>query len=80
MEVQGISPDTIFIIPIANMFFPFITGKKLVFRIIVELLAGAYILLALREPKYRPRASTLMWAVCAFVVWMGVATIVSVDQ
>ncbi|MBY0472760.1 O-antigen ligase family protein [Patescibacteria group bacterium] len=66
-------------IPLANMFFPFITGKNFAFRIIVELLAGAYILLALREPKYRPRASSLMWAVCAFVVWMGIATIVSVD-
>ncbi len=66
-------------IPIANMFFPFITGKNFAFRIIVELLLGAYVLLALREPKYRPRASMLMWAVGAFVVWLGVATLVSVD-
>lgn len=66
-------------IPVANMFFPFITGKNFAFRILVELLAGAYILLALKEPKYRPRASSLLWAVCAFVVWMGIATLVSVD-
>ncbi|MBY0293960.1 O-antigen ligase family protein, partial [Patescibacteria group bacterium] len=66
-------------IPLANMFFPFITGKNFAFRIIVELLAGAYILLALREPKYRPRASMLMWAFGAFVGWGGIATFVSVD-
>ncbi len=68
-----------FYVPLANMFFPFITGKNFAFRIIVELLLCAYILLALREPKYRPRASMLMWAVCAFVVWLGVATVVSID-
>jgi O-antigen ligase/thioredoxin-like negative regulator of GroEL len=66
-------------IPIMNMFFPFITGKNFAFRIIVELLAGVYILLALREPKYRPRASALLWTVGAFVLWMGIATLVSFD-
>ncbi|MDB5224637.1 MAG: hypothetical protein JWO43_259 [Candidatus Adlerbacteria bacterium] len=62
-----------------NMFFPFITGKAFAFRILVELLLGAYIMLALREPKYRPRMSVLMWAVVGFVGWMGIATILSVD-
>lgn len=64
---------------IANMFFPYITGKNFVFRIIVEITAVFYIILALREPKYRPRASWLMWAVIAFVGWMAVATLTSVD-
>jgi O-antigen ligase len=62
-----------------NLFFPFITGKNFAFRILVELLFGLYILLALREPKYRPRASLLLWASGAFVLWMALATIVSVD-
>ena len=64
---------------IPNMFFPFITGKNFVFRILVELLVLAYVVLALREPKYRPRTSLIMWAMCGFVVWMGFATIFSVD-
>ncbi len=63
-----------------NMFFPFITGKNFAFRILVEVLFGIYVLLALREPKYRPRASLVMWALTALVVWAGVATIFSVDS
>ncbi len=66
-------------IPFFAMFFPFITGKNFVFRILIEVLVGVYVLLALREPKYRPRASLIMWAVGIFVAWIAVATIVSVD-
>ncbi|MEK7613239.1 MAG: O-antigen ligase family protein [Patescibacteria group bacterium] len=62
-----------------NMFFPFITGKNFAFRILVEIMFGAYVLLALREPKYRPRGSLIMWAACALVVWVGIATMFSVD-
>ena len=62
-----------------NLFFPFITGKNFVFRILVELALLCYVLLALKEPKYRPRASLIMWAAALFVVWMAVATAVSVD-
>ena len=62
-----------------NMFFPYITGKNFAFRILIELLLGLYMLLALREPKYRPRASYVLWALGAFVVWVGIATIFSVD-
>jgi O-antigen ligase/Tfp pilus assembly protein PilF len=61
------------------MFFPYITGKNFAFRIIVEILLGLYVLLALREPKYRPRPSLIMWAMLGFVVWMGFATALSVD-
>ncbi len=64
---------------IPNMFFPFITGKNFVFRILIEILLGLYVILAVREPKYRPRSSTLLWALCAFMVWIALATIFSVD-
>ena len=62
-----------------NLFFPYITGKNFAFRILVEFALLCYVLLALREPKYRSRASHIMWAVVAFVAWMAVATIFSVD-
>ena len=62
-----------------GMYFPYITGKNFAFRIVIEILIGLYILLAVRDPKYRPRSSVLMWAVFAFVVWVGVATIFSAD-
>ena len=62
-----------------NMFFPYITGKNFAFRILVELLLGVYVLLALREPKYRPRASWLFYALTGFLGWMALATIFSAD-
>ncbi len=60
-------------------FFPFITAKNFTFRILVELSLLLYVILALREPKYRPRPSLIMWAVLGLVVWMGLSTITSVD-
>ncbi|MBX4192419.1 O-antigen ligase family protein [Candidatus Parcubacteria bacterium] len=62
-----------------NMFFPFITGKNFAFRMIVEVMLGLYVLLALKDPKYRPRGSYLLWSVLIFVAWVGIATIFSVD-
>ncbi|MSR71000.1 tetratricopeptide repeat protein [Candidatus Kaiserbacteria bacterium] len=62
-----------------NLFFPYITGKNFAFRILVELAVLCYVLLALREPKYRPRSSLIMYSALAFVVWMAVATVFSVD-
>ena len=62
-----------------NMFFPYITGKNFAFRIIVEIILLLYVILAIREPQYRPKSSALMWAFGAFVLWMGLATILSVD-
>jgi O-antigen ligase len=62
-----------------NLFFPYITGKGFVFRILVEILTALYVLLAIREPNYRPRASVLMWTFCLFALWMALATIFSVD-
>ncbi len=64
---------------ISSLFFPYITGKNFVFRIIVELVLVLYIILAIRDPKYRPRASWLMWAALAFVVWMALATALAAD-
>jgi hypothetical protein len=66
--------------PIPNMFFPFITGKNFAFRILVEVLFAAYAILAVKDPKYRPRSSVLMWIALGFAVWMGLATIFSVDS
>ena len=63
----------------ANMFFPYITGKNFTFRIIVEIVLALYVLLAVCEPKYRPSTSPLMWSMGAFMVWMALATILSVD-
>lgn len=64
---------------ISNLFFPYITGKNFIFRIIIEIVAALYIILAIRDPKYRPRGSWMLWAALAFVAWMAVATLMAAD-
>ncbi len=63
----------LFLIPfipfvVANsMFFPFITGKNFVFRILVEIVFGLWVLLALKNSIYRPSFSWLGAAVLLFI-------------
>lgn len=52
-----------------SLFFPFITGKNFTFRIIVEVVFAAWILLALYEPAYRPKFS---WIIGSFGALLGV--------
>ncbi len=66
-------------VPFFNMFFPYITGKNFIFRILVEIALVLYVLLALKRPEFRPRASHVLYALGGLVVWMGFATILSVD-
>jgi O-antigen ligase/Flp pilus assembly protein TadD len=69
----------LFVIPflplfVANgMFFPFITGKGFAFRILVEIALAAYVVLALVDPKYRPRFSWIFVFYGAFILWMLIA-------
>src|SRR3989338_3356333 len=56
-----------------TMYFPYITGKNFTFRILVELMAGAYIALALVLPQYRPRKSWVLIAFALFVFIIGIA-------
>ena len=48
-----------------SMFFPFITGKNFTFRILVEVMLGAWALLMFIDTTYRPRFS---WILAAVVV------------
>lgn len=70
----------IFIVPmltlyIANShFFPFITGKNFSFRIIVEVIFAAWLVLALLEPKYRPQWSLVLVAFTILTGYMFVAS------
>lgn len=71
----------LFIIPFvvlivsSSLFFPFITGKNYAFRILVELVAGAWITLALMNPEYRPKRNALFYSIIAFVGVVLVADI-----
>lgn len=65
-------PFIVFIIA-QSLFFPFITGKNFTFRVIVEVITGAYLALALANPVYRPRRSWLLGAFALFVIVIALA-------
>lgn len=62
-----------------DMFFPFITGKNFAFRIIVELLAAGTVVLALRDPAYRPKFSWISMGVLSLMAAATLATLFSVE-
>ncbi len=56
-----------------NMFFPYITGKNIVFRLLVELMTLSWIFLALFDTEYRSKKSSIFWVVGVFVFVIGLA-------
>ena len=56
-----------------NLFFPYITGKNLTFRLIVELIFGAWLALAFMRAEYRPRRSWPLLAITVFVAVIAIA-------
>ncbi len=75
----------IFIVPFiplviaTSLFFPYITGKNFIFRILIELAFGGWIILALASPLYRPRATWFTWLLIFFLVAIGIADLLSPD-
>ncbi len=69
----------VFIIPFipffvsSDMFLPFITGKNFAFRIIVEIMLGAWLLLAYWDASYRPRWSAVLATLTTFVGIIAIA-------
>ncbi|MBI4093785.1 O-antigen ligase family protein [Candidatus Kaiserbacteria bacterium] len=64
-------PFIVFIVA-NSLFFPFITGKNFAFRIIVEVMTGAWLVLALANSAFRPRRS---WLLGAFAIFVGIVAI-----
>ncbi len=79
--LRGVILTGIFLVPfiplyVANtMFFPFITGKNFVFRVIVEIIFAVWAILALRDNSYLPKKSLILYSVGAFLAVMTVADI-----
>ena len=63
----------------SNLFFPFITSKAFTWRIIVEIVLGAWVLLALLEPQYRPKKSIILYSLLTFAAVIGIADIFGAD-
>ncbi len=66
----------------SGMYFPFITGKNLVFRVLVEIALAGWVILALKDAAYRVniKKSPLTIACLAFIVILFVANIFGVDS
>ncbi len=79
--IKWIVYGCIFAIPFLTLyvensyFFPYITGKNIWFRILVEVALAGYILLALWDKTYRPRFSWILTSLTALIGVMLIATI-----
>ncbi len=62
-----------------SLFFPFITGKNFAFRIIVEVITGAWLALALINPVYRPRRLWLLGSFATFIAVIAFADALGVN-
>lgn len=56
-----------------TLFFPFIAGKAFAFRILVEIAAAGWVVLACADKRYRPRFSWMLLFYALFAVWMLIA-------
>ncbi len=83
--LKNASLAIIFIVPFIplyvanNLFFPFITGKAFVFRIIVEIAFALWLLLLLRDKNYAPKFSWLFLAITTFVVAIFVTDLLGLN-
>jgi len=62
----------------SSLFFPFITTKAFAWRIIVEIVFAAWMLLALLDANYRPRRSPIIYSVLGFLAIIGLADLFGV--
>ncbi len=61
-------------------FFPFVTPKTIVFRILAEIVIGAYVLLAIADKQYRPKFNTpLTIAISLFMLVLVIASFTGIN-
>jgi len=65
------------VVIVPESYFPYIIQKTIILRIIVEVIFGAYVILVLFKPEYRPRKSIILWSVLAFAGVMLLTTLTS---
>lgn len=58
-----------------SLYFPYITGKAHIFRLLVEISTVAYLVLVVRDKTYIPKRSLLLWSTLGFTVLLGLSTI-----
>ncbi len=75
----------IFILPLialvisSSLYFPFISGKNFIFRIVVEIIGALWISVAILNQEYRPRRTMIFWALFALIAIASLSTVFSAD-
>jgi tetratricopeptide (TPR) repeat protein/O-antigen ligase len=83
--LRGLIISGIFLVPFipliisTPLFFPFITGKNFAFRIIVEIIFAAWLLLLYYDASYRPKKNLITIAVGTFIGVVAIADIFGIN-
>jgi O-antigen ligase len=70
------TPAVLLVVP-SDMFFPFISGKNLLFRFLVEIICGLYLFLILVDANYRTKKSMVLIGLSLFTAVILIADIFS---
>ncbi len=63
----------IVLIVVHSMLFPYITGKNFIFRILIEIIFGLWLILIFVDPQYRPKNSVSLYSFLVFLIILGTA-------
>ena len=63
----------------SSTLFPFVFGKMIFIRVVVEIVLGFYIILALFFPKWRPKKSLLFYSLLGYLLILSLSTLFSVS-
>lgn len=75
----------VFVIPFLSywisrsLYFPYITGRNFLFRILIEIAFALWIGLVILNKEYRPKLTPIIIGVLAFVAIVGIANLLGVD-
>ncbi len=62
-----------------SLFFPFVTGRNFIFRIVVEILFALWVWLMLSDSEYRPKTSPILYSIICLVGVLFLATVFSIS-
>ena len=62
-----------------DFFFPFVCPKTIFFRILVDVIFSAYIVLALFNRKYRPKLNSLFIVIALFLLILVLASVLGIN-
>jgi O-antigen ligase/tetratricopeptide (TPR) repeat protein len=64
---------------VSHLFFPYITGKNILFRVIVEIMFVMWAGAAIYDKSLRPKWGWVMGIFAGFVAWVGIADLFGTD-